>query len=200
MNEVWKKRAKLVLRGTEIMLGVALLAVLLELVLVMLNSPGPIPEIRFVRSSAPPVAEPAVVPAPLPPAPAPVIAEKPAAQPPPAAPRPQAPVLLDFENLRRLLGVAKAPPANNGTGGGIYGGNGSAGDGGGQTGSPSIAMVTVVPVIVPPDKAPPTNNPATPSTNDAPSNVTQADTNRVNNTNSNTDTNSPAPAFRLSVP
>jgi len=198
MNEIWKRRAKMVLRITEIILGVALLAVLLELVLVLLNPPGPAPEIRFVRSYTPPVAEPATVPANPPPAPAPIVAEKPKAQPPPAAPRPQAPVLLDFENLRRLLGVAKAPSANNGYGGGNYGGNDSAGNGGGNSGNPNITLVTVVPVLVPPDKAPPTNNPTPPATNNVPTPPTE--TNRVNNINSNTETNNETPAFRLSVP
>ena len=204
MNETWKKRARMALRGFEILLAVMLLAVLIELVLVMVTAPGPVPEIRFIRVSPPPaeaVDTVALVPAKFPPAPEPAAPVKPAvpAAVPPAPRRPAPPALLDFENLRRILGVAKAPVVNNpGSGGGSDGGTPGAGAGG--------QVVALQPLMVPQTNGVPAS-PTPPGTNGAPERARPPETNRTDaaaanagmSTN-NVNTNLDSPVFRISVP
>jgi hypothetical protein len=199
MNDTWKTRARMGFRVFEVLLAVALLAVLLELLLVMLNAPGPVPEIRILRSSSAPEVAPAVVlaPAELPPAPVPV-AVVPPVVPPPAPRKPQPPVLLDFENLRRLLGVAKSPPSGNNPPN-ISGGHGEP-SGGAAGSSPGYPLLVIAPVLIPPTNGVPvTNAPTPPATNDAPVTQRPPETNQTTVASANTSTNDPN-VFRFSVP
>ncbi len=196
MNDTWKKRTRVAFRVFEVILAVALLAVLLELLLVMLNAPGPVPEIRILRSAQALEEMPAVVlaPAELPPAPVQAVAAP--AVPPPAPRRSGPPVLLDFENLRRLLGATKTSPGNNVPGGG-GGGNGAPSGGAGS--SPGYPLPVFSPVLIPATNAPPAPN-ATPVTNDTPVAERPPETNQTSVASSNTNTNNDSPVFRFSVP
>ncbi len=202
MNEIWKKRARMALRGFEILLAVTLLAVLVELVLVMVNAPGPVPEIRFMRRSAPPpetAAPTHLVAVELPHVPVPPVQEKPVVAAPPVR-HPAPPVLLDFENLRRLLGGAKAPAVNQAA---STGGPSAAGGNQGSS-SPAMQLVAVTPMVLLGTNALPVTN-APPATNNVPPAERPKETNRVDNTSSNTSTNSVStnnnsPVFRISVP
>lgn len=204
MNETWKKRARAGLRVIEVTIAVALLVVLLELVLVLRSSPGPVQEIRIVRVERPAVEVPptVLVPAEMPPAP--VAPEKKAAQAPPAPRRPAPPALLDFENLRRLLGVAKPAPVRASPGGG--GSGDDVPSAGGYRSAPIPFVVAVNPVIMGTtnnvtgtNSIPGTNN-AVQTTNSAPAQGAVAATNQVPTEAAKGSANNDPQVFRISVP
>lgn len=188
-------------RGIELLLAFALLAVLIELVLVLVNAPDPVPEIRFIRVQTPP--QEAALPNGLKPVEMPVTAApelaaaplKPVAAPRPVVRKPEPPAppaLLDFANLRRLLG---------GRGGGSSAG-GSAGGQGSVANDPAPPPTVVMgPGVIPAPDAPPTSgNPPVPGTPPP----AQAPTNGENPVVSNTSTNNThlesTNTFRISVP
>jgi hypothetical protein len=195
MNELWKKRARASLRIFEVLLAVALLAVLIELLLVFRNAPGPLPEIRIIRSQQPPEAASSVVPKPeaLPVPPAAPVPERKAAQAPPVPRRPEGPVLLDFENLRRLLGITKPATVTVVTYGG--GGDGANDFADGPRTVTVLLIATLNPVIIGPTNAALFTN-SLPTTNGASGVIS----NQVATVAANTRRNGEPPVFRLSVP
>jgi len=204
MKETWKKRSRAGLRVIEVTVAVALLAILVELVLVLRSSPGPMQEIRIVRVERPAEDVPpaVLVPAEMPPAPD--AQEKKAAQAPPAPRRPVPPALLDFENLRRLLGVAKPAPIRVSPGGG-----GSGDDAPSAGGSHSMLIplvISVSPVIMGvtnivtgTNSLPGTNN-VVQATNSAPAQGAVVATNQVPKEAVKRGVNNDPQVFRISVP
>lgn len=204
MTENTKARLRFAWRAVEALLALGLLAILAELVLVLVNSPTPTPEIRFIRrevqpeaapevavnnppekmQAAPEIAMPAKAKAPFDRPAAPGVAAQPErgrvkANNPPA--RPATPPLLDFTNLRRVIGLTPArnsSPVNDET--------------------KATQIVVINPIV-----APGTNGLRNGggSTNTPSSTNTTGSTIQTNDTKtSSTSTNAPGPTYRLSIP
>jgi len=201
MTENTKARLRFAWRAVEALLALGLLAILAELVLVLVNSPTPTPEIRFIRREVSPEAAPEIAvnnaPEKLKAAPEIAVPAKPkdrpaavgAAAPPPRdrikvnhpPARPETPPLLDFANLRRVIGLTPArnpSPVSDDT--------------------RESQIVVINPIVVPGTNGLPNGggNTNTPPATNAPGSTTQ--TNDMKS--SGTSTNLIGPTYRLSVP
>jgi hypothetical protein len=197
MTKNVKERLRYVWRGVEALIAVALLAVLLELVLVLANSPTPTPEIRFISRGpqrettlevtannapekmqpAPEIALAALKPKARPNAPAPQPRVPRQANNPPGPP--MTPPLLHFENLKRVIGFSPSPQTSYT-----------------EENSPKMVIINPVLLVITNSQSSSGGKTNSPGTTNAPSSGNQ--TNETKNSGS-TITNS-GPVFRLAVP